>query len=140
MKKFLKEFREFAMHGNVLDMAVGVVIGAAFKAIVDSLVNDIISPLVGLLFKNDFKDLAIKVGSVNIAYGSFINAVVNFLIIAFVLFVVIKAANKTTELRNKLQHHEEAPAAPTTKICPFCRTEIPIDATRCPHGTSELDK
>lgn len=74
----------------------------------------------------------------NIAYGSFINAIVNFLIIAFVLFVVIKAANKTTQLRQKLEHQETAPAAPTTKICPFCRTEIPLDATRCPHCTSEL--
>ena len=138
MKKFLQEFREFAMHGNVLDMAVGVVIGAAFKAIVDSLVNDIISPLVGLLFKDNFSNLSITVGSVSIKYGSFINAVVNFLIVAFVLFIVIKAANKTTELRKKLEHQQDAPAAPTTKICPYCHTEIPIDATRCPHCTSEL--
>ena len=138
MKKFLQEFREFAMHGNVLDMAVGVVIGAAFKTIVDSLVNDIISPLVGLLFKDNFSNLSITVGSVSIKYGSFINAIVNFLIVAFVLFIVIKAANKTTELRKKLEHQQDAPAAPTTKICPYCHTEIPIDATRCPHCTSEL--
>ena len=138
MKKFLQEFREFAMHGNVLDMAVGVVIGAAFKAIVDSLVNDIISPLVGLLFKDNFSNLSITVGSVSIKYGSFINAIVNFLIVAFVLFIVIKAANKTTELRKKLEQQQDAPAAPTTKICPYCHTEIPIDATRCPHCTSEL--
>ncbi len=138
MKKFLQEFREFAMHGNVLDMAVGVVIGAAFKAIVDSLVNDIISPLVGLLFKDNFSNLSITVGSVSIKYGSFINAIVNFLIVALVLFIVIKAANKTTELRKKLEHQQDAPAAPTTKICPYCHTEIPIDATRCPHCTSEL--
>jgi large conductance mechanosensitive channel len=138
MKKFLQEFREFAMHGNVLDMAVGVVIGAAFKTIVDSLVNDIISPLVGLLFKDNFSNLSITVGSVSIKYGSFINAIVNFLIVAFVLFIVIKAANKTTELRKKLEHQQDAPAAPTTKICPYCHTEIPIEATRCPHCTSEL--
>jgi large conductance mechanosensitive channel len=126
------------MHGNVLDMAVGVVIGAAFKTIVDSLVNDIISPLVGLLFKDNFSNLSITVGSVSIKYGSFINAIVNFLIVAFVLFIVIKAANKTTELRKKLEHQQDAPAAPTTKICPYCHTEIPIEATRCPHCTSEL--
>jgi large conductance mechanosensitive channel len=138
MKKFLQEFREFAMHGNVLDMAVGVVIGAAFKTIVDSLVNDIISPLVGLLFKDNFSNLSITVGSVSIKYGSFINAIVNFLIVAFVLFIVIKAANKTTELRKKLEHQQDAPVAPTTKICPYCHTEIPIEATRCPHCTSEL--
>ncbi len=137
MKKFLQEFKEFAMHGNVLDMAVGVVIGAAFKAIVDSLVNDIINPLVGLLFRDDFSNLAITVGSVNIKYGSFISAVVNFLIVAFVLFIVIKAANKTTELRKKFEH-PAAPAAPTTKLCPYCRSEIAIEATRCPHCTSEL--
>lgn len=140
MKKFLKEFREFAMHGNVLDMAVGVVIGAAFKAIIDSLVGDIINPLVGLLFKNDFSNLAITVGSVNIKYGAFISAVFNFLIVAFALFLVIKAANEATAMRRKLTHQEDAPAAPTTKICPYCRTEIPIDATRCPHCTSELNK
>ena len=138
MKKFLQEFREFAMRGNVLDMAVGVVIGAAFKAIVDSLVNDIISPLIGLCFNNDFSALSVQIGGVNLAYGSFITAVLNFLIIAFTLFLVIKAANKATELRQKL-NGPKAAAAPTTKICPYCKSEIPVDATRCPHCTSQLN-
>ncbi len=138
MKKFLQEFREFAMRGNVLDMAVGVVIGAAFKAIVDSLVNDIISPLIGLCFNNDFSALSVQIGGVNLAYGSFITAVLNFLIIAFTLFLVIKAANKATELRQKLSG-PKATAAPTTKICPYCKSEIPVDATRCPHCTSQLN-
>ena len=138
MKKFLREFKEFAMRGNVLDMAIGVVIGAAFKAIVDSLVNDIISPLIGLFFNSDFSELSVQIGGVSLAYGSFITAVLNFVIIAFVLFVVVKAANKAAELRKKLEK-PQAPAAPTTKVCPYCKSEIPVDATRCPHCTSQLD-
>lgn len=138
MKKFLREFKEFAMRGNVLDMAIGVVIGAAFKAIVDSLVNDIISPLIGLFFNSDFSALSVQIGGVSLAYGSFITAVLNFVIIAFVLFVVVKAANKAAELRKKLEK-PQAPAAPTTKVCPYCKSEIPVDATRCPHCTSQLD-
>ncbi len=138
MKKFLREFKEFAMRGNVLDMAIGVVIGAAFKAIVDSLVNDIISPLIGLFFNSDFSTLSVQIGGVSLAYGSFITAVLNFVIIAFVLFVVVKAANKAAELRKKLEK-PQAPAAPTTKVCPYCKSEIPVDATRCPHCTSQLD-
>jgi len=133
-----KEFKEFAMRGNVLDMAIGVVIGAAFKAIVDSLVNDIISPLIGLFFNSDFSTLSVQIGGVSLAYGSFITAVLNFVIIAFVLFVVVKAANKAAELRKKLEK-PQAPAAPTTKVCPYCKSEIPVDATRCPHCTSQLD-
>lgn len=139
MKKYFKEFKDFAMRGNVLDMAVGVVVGTAFKAIVDSLVKDIISPLVGLPFKDEFSNLAITVGRVSIHYGAFISAVVNFLIVALVLFVVIKTANTTASLRKKFG--QEAPTAePTTKICPYCRSVIPIEATRCPHCTSALEK
>ena len=129
MKQFLKEFKQFTMRGNVLDMAVGVVVGGAFKAIVDALVNNIISPLIGLLFNSDFSDLALMVGDVSIGYGAFITAVLNF------LFVVIKAANKAASLRKA---PKEAPKAPTTKICPYCKSEIAIDATRCPHCTSQL--
>ncbi|MDO4492327.1 MAG: large conductance mechanosensitive channel protein MscL [Clostridia bacterium] len=137
MKKFLNEFKAFAMKGNVVDMAIGVVIGAAFKAIVDSLVGDVISPLVGLLFKNNFADLMFKVGEVEIKYGSFITAIVNFLIVAFVLFTVIKSINAAKKITEK-KPEPEAPKAPTTKVCPFCKSEIAIDATRCPHCTSEL--
>ena len=93
IKKFLEEFKAFAMRGNVLDMAVGVVIGSAFTAIVNSLVNDIISPIIGLFFNADFSDVLIQIGDVGIGVGSFLNAVINFLIVAFVLFVTIKAIN-----------------------------------------------
>ncbi|MBR0444802.1 MAG: large conductance mechanosensitive channel protein MscL [Clostridia bacterium] len=136
MKKAWTEFKTFAFKGNVMDMAVGVIIGAAFGAIVSSLVGDIISPLIGLLFKQDFSTLTATVNEVEIHYGAFIAAVINFLIVALVLFAVIKAFNKASDLKKK---PEEAPAAPTTKVCPFCKTEIPIGATRCPHCTSELE-
>jgi len=133
IKKFFEEFKAFAMRGNVLDMAVGVVIGSAFTAIVNSLVNDIINPAIGLFFNADFSDVGIHIGDVTIGVGSFLNAVINFLIVAFVLFVVIKAVNA---LHKK---PEEAPAEPTTKVCPYCQSEISIKAVRCPQCTSKLE-
>lgn len=136
MKKFIQEFKEFAVKGNVMDMAVGIIIGGAFTAIVTSLVNDIISPLIGLLVKMDFNALTWTVLGVEIKYGAFIMAVVNFLIVALVLFSIIKAMNKASEMMKKPE--EETPEAPTTKVCPYCKSEIAIDATRCPHCTSEL--
>jgi len=140
VKKIMAEFREFINRGNVVDMAVGIMIGAAFKAIVDSLVNDIISPFIGLIFKSDFSDLAIHFYGVDLKYGAFIMAVLNFLIIAVVLFSIIKLMNTLHKLAEigKKKEEEPAPAAPTTKVCPFCKSEIAIDATRCPHCTSEL--
>lgn len=135
MKKIFEEFKKFAFKGNVLDMSVAVVIGAAFSAIVNSLVNDIISPLIGLLVRMDFSDLSANVLGVNIAYGSFIMQVLNFLIVAFTLFLVVKSINKITLLRKK-----EESKAPTTKKCTFCLSEIAIEATRCPHCTSDLPK
>ena len=137
IKKFLEEFKAFAMRGNVLDMAVGVVVGSAFTAIVNSLVGDIISPIIGLFFNADFSSVVIQIGDVGIGIGSFINAIINFLIVAFVLFLVIKTINL---LHKKPAPAPAAPAAPTTKVCPYCQTEIPIKAVRCPHCTSELDK
>lgn len=137
MKKFLNEFKAFALKGNVMDMAIGVIIGAAFKAIVDSLVNDVISPLIGLLFNANFTQLTFKIGDVEVFYGSFITAIVNFIIVAFVLFLVVKGINNAKKLTEK-KPEPAAPAAPTTKVCPFCKSEIAIDATRCPHCTSEL--
>ncbi len=134
IKKFFEEFKAFAMRGNVLDMAVGVVVGSAFTAIVNSLVVDIISPLIGLFFNADFSDVVIQIGDVGIGIGSFINAVINFLIVAFVLFTVLKAFNALFTKKK-----EEAPAAPTTKVCPYCQSEIPIKAVRCPHCTSKLE-
>ena len=136
MKKFMAEFKEFINRGNVVDMAVGIMIGAAFKAIVDSLVNDIISPLIGLLFKQDFSGLTLTLWGVELKYGAFIMAILNFLIIAFVLFLIIKLMNSLRDIGKKKV--EEAPAVPTTKICPYCKSEIAIDATRCSHCTSEV--
>ena len=136
MKSFMKEFKEFAMRGNVMDMAVGIIIGAAFTAIVTSLVDDIISPIIGLFVKVDFNGLVATVGGVDIRYGAFIMAVINFLIVAFVIFSIIKALNKAAEIGKK----EEEEAAPTTKVCPYCKSEIAIEATRCPNCTSQLEE
>lgn len=142
-----KEFREFAMRGNVLDMAVGIIIGVAFGAIVTSLVNDIIMPPIGLaLGRIDFSNLFINLsggsfaslaaakeaGAVTINYGVFVNTVINFIIVAFVLFLMIRSMNK-------MKRKEEEPAEPTTKDCPYCFSQIPIKATRCPHCTSQQE-
>ena len=135
MKNFLNEFKEFAIQGNVMDMAIGIVIGAAFTAIVTALVDNIISPIVGLLVKVDFNGLVANVNGVEIHYGAFIMAIVNFLIVAFVLFLFVKTINKS---RNLIKKDEEEPA-PTTKVCPFCKSEIAIDAVKCPNCTSDLE-
>jgi large conductance mechanosensitive channel len=149
----IKEFKEFVMRGNVVDLAVGVIIGGAFGTIVSSLVADIIMPPIGLLLGNvDFSNLFILLkagseaagpyatladaqaaGAVTMNIGLFLNAVISFLIVALAVFMVVKAVNR-------LQHEEEeaAPAEPTTKACPFCATDIPIAAVRCPHCTSNL--
>ena len=127
IKKFFEEFKAFAMRGNVLDMAVGVVVGSAFTAV--------INPLIGLFFKADFSDVVISLGGSSIKIGEFVNSVINFLIVAFVLFVVIKFINGL----HKKPAAPAAPAEPTTKVCPYCQTEIPIKAVRCPHCTSKLE-
>jgi large conductance mechanosensitive channel len=147
----LKEFKEFALRGNVVDMAVGIIIGAAFSAIVKSLVDDVIMPPIGLLlggvdFANFFALLktgsppgpyasladAQAAGAVTINYGVFINAIISFLIVAFVVFLLIRGINQ-------LKKEEEAePAEPTTKECPYCLSTVPIKATRCAHCASEL--
>ena len=145
----LKEFKEFAMRGNMVDMAVGIIIGAAFGAIVKSLVDDVIMPPIGMAMGNvDFANLymvlkegaaaaapyasladAKKAGAVTINYGVFINSVISFLIVAFAVFLLIRNINRLKR---------EAPAEITTKECPFCTSPIPLKATRCPHCTSEL--
>ncbi len=152
MKKMLGEFREFAMRGNVVDLAVGVIIGAAFGKIVDSLVNDIIMPPIGVLLgKVDFSNLYVLLsgerlatlaetqaaGGVTLNYGVFINAIINFLIVALAVFFLIRGINSL----QKAKHVEEVAdeAAPAMKVCPFCFTEIPAKATRCPHCTSSLE-
>ncbi len=131
----IKEFKEFISRGNVLDMAVGVIIGAAFKAIVDSLVADIITPILNVFLQGvNFSEWVVKAGPIQFAVGNFINNIISFLVIAFVLFLIVKAINKAQALNKK----EEAPA-PTTKTCPYCKSVIPLEATRCPHCTSELN-
>ena len=135
MKSFMKEFKEFISRGNVMDMAVGIIIGGAFTAIVNSLVEDIINPLLGCFVSMDFSAWKIPlVGDASLGVGNFINAIISFLIMAFILFSIIKAMNKAASIGKK----EEAPAAPTTKMCPYCKSEINIEATRCPHCTSQL--
>jgi large conductance mechanosensitive channel len=133
VKKFFEEFKAFAMRGNVLDMAVGVVVGSAFTAIVNSLVGDVINPLIGLFFNNDFSEVVVKIGDVDLK----ISAIINFLIVAFVLFLVLKAFNAV--FNKKKEEAEEAPAEPTTKVCPYCQSEISIKAVRCPQCTSKLE-
>ena len=134
MKAFMKEFKEFISRGNVMDMAVGIIIGGAFTAIVTSLVEDIITPIIGMIGGFDFSGLVVTVNNSPIAVGNFINAIINFLLIAIVLFSIIKAVNKAASIAKK----PEEEAAPTTKVCPYCKSEIPIEATRCPHCTSQL--
>ena len=131
----VKEFKEFIMRGNVMDMAVGVIVGGAFGAIVTSLVDDVIGPVIGMICGGiDFSGLSITVGSANLMIGNFIQAVVNFLIVAACLFAVIKAFNKAASKLKK----PEAPAAPTTKVCPYCKSEINIEATKCAFCGSEV--
>ena len=133
MKKFIKEFKEFAMRGNVIDMAVGIIIGGAFKAIVDSLIANFIQPLLNAILPAP-AEAAEGAWAAGPAIASFIGTIISFIITAFVLFLIIKAMNAAKNIKKK----EEAPAAPTTKKCPFCLSEIDIKATRCPHCTSEL--
>jgi large conductance mechanosensitive channel len=127
----LKEFRDFAMRGNVLDLAIAVIIGGAFGKIITSLVNDILMPLIGLLMGGvNFSELSFQVGNAVIKWGAFIQSVVDFLIVAFVIFLIVRTMNR---------FKKPAPvAAPTTKECPRCFTTIPLQATRCPNCTSEL--
>jgi large conductance mechanosensitive channel len=141
----LKEFKEFAVKGNVIDLAVGIILGVAFGAIVSSLVNDIIMPPIGLLLgRINFSDLFINLsgtaytslkaakdaGAATINYGVFLNAVINFIIVAFVVFLLVKQVNRMKK--------EPAPAEPNTKECKYCLSSIPLKATRCPHCTSQL--
>ncbi|MCL2058278.1 MAG: large conductance mechanosensitive channel protein MscL [Oscillospiraceae bacterium] len=134
MGKFMKEFREFVLRGNVLNLAVGVIIGAAFQSIVTSLTTNILSPILGLFTGNSFDALHVTVLGVDIQYGAFITSVINFLIMSFIVFLLVKFVNKIMSIHKK----PEEPAAPTTRACPFCVTDISIKATRCPACTSEL--
>ena len=136
MKKFFSEFKKFIARGNVMDMAVGIIIGGAFTTIVNSLVNDIINPLLGLFGGMNFDQLEWNItGEVVLYYGKFITSIINFLVMAFVVFILVRTINKAGD---KLSKKEDKPAAPTTKKCPYCKSEIAIEATRCPHCTSQL--
>ena len=145
----LQEFKDFALRGNVIDLAIAVIIGAAFGEIINSLVSGIIMPPIGLLLGNaDFRDLFINLsegtyetlagaqeaGAVTINYGVFINTIVDFLIIALVLFLIVRQVNRLQK-----EAEEEKPEEPTTKECPYCLSTIPLGATRCPHCTAELE-
>ena len=154
MKKVMNEFKEFIMRGNVIDLAVGVIIGGAFQAIVNSVVKDLVTPLIGLLTKGmDFTNKFIVLGSdqefatladaqaagvATLNYGSFVTAVINFLIMSVVIFFLVKGINKVASMGKK-KAAEEAPADPTTKVCPYCKSEIAIDATKCAHCTSDVE-
>lgn len=156
-----KEFKEFALKGNVLDLAVGVIIGGAFQKIITSLVEDIIMPLFATVTgKVNFNDLVFTINNTPIKYGTFITTIIDFLIVAMALFLFIKYINRLNKklekakleqldgrlnklnekLGRKKKKKEEPEEEPTTKVCPFCCSEISIKATRCPHCTSELDK
>lgn len=150
-KGFIAEFKKFIMRGNVIDLAVGVIIGAAFQSIVKSLVDDIFMPIISLATKGiDFSNWFIaldgnkygtlaqaqEAGAAVISYGNFISAVINFIIMAFIIFLFVKAINTLAEKTKKA----EEPAAPTTKKCPYCMSEIDIEATKCPHCTSSLEE
>ena len=135
MKKFLNEFKTFISRGNVMDMAVGIIIGGAFTSIVNSLVDDIINPILGIFGGMNFDQLSVKLfGEATLHYGKFITAVVNFLIMALIVFCIVKAMNTASE---KFGHKVEK--APDTKECPYCKSKIAIGATRCPQCTSVIE-
>ncbi len=142
---FISEFKEFILRGNVMDMAVGVIIGGAFTTIVTSLNEDILTPILGIFGGTDFSELKVTLGSGEnapvLTYGNFITAVINFLIVALVIFCLIKGINRATERATALvkKNKEDAEAAePTEKECPYCYSKINIKATRCPHCTAQL--
>ena len=134
MKKFLKEFREFVLRGNVLNLAVGVIIGASFQGIVSSLTENILSPILGLFTGNNFDALHVEALGVDIKYGAFITSVINFLIMSFVVFLLVKFVNGIMSLNKK----PAEPPPKTTRPCPYCMTDINIKATRCPACTSAI--
>ena len=137
MKKFMKEFKEFISRGNVMDMAVGVIIGGAFTGIVSSLVEDIINPLLGLFGGMNFDQFSVTLmGTATLNYGKFITAVINFLIMALVVFLIVRTMNKAAAKFAP----KKGPEAPKTKKCLYCKSDIAIDATRCPHCTSILEE
>lgn len=136
MKKFMQEFKEFISKGNVMDLAVGVIIGGAFSGIVTSLTDNIINPLINCIGGAEIQGKIHLIGDNYIDYGAFISAIINFVIMAFIIFCIVKGVNKAMSIGRKKE--EPAEAAPTTKICPFCKSEIPVDAVKCCHCTSDI--
>ena len=134
MKKFLAEFKEFALKGNVMDMAIGVIIGGAFASIISALTENIINPIIGCFTTGGLEGWTITIGKAELGIGAFIMAVINFIILAFVLFLMLKAMNKMINLRKK----EEAETEPVTKKCPLCQSEIDIKAIKCPCCTGDI--
>lgn len=137
MKRFLTEFKEFISKGNVLDLAVGVIIGGAFSSIVTSLTDNVINPIINCIGGAEIQGKIHLVGDNYIDYGAFISAIINFLIMALIIFCIVKAVNKAMTLGHKKEEEEEVPA---TKICPFCKSEIAADAVKCPHCTSDIEE
>lgn len=133
--KIIKEFKEFALKGSVVDLAVGVLIGGAFQSVVTSFTNNIISPILGLFGGVNFSEYSLRIGRLNLAYGAFLTDVINFIIMALVIFFIVKFINKLSNIGHK---EEKVTEEVTTKICPHCYSEINIKADRCPHCTSEI--
>ena len=135
MKKFLQEFKQFALRGNVMSLAVGVIIGSAFQGVVTSLTNNILSPIIGLFTRQNFDALELSVIGITLRYGAFITSVINFIIMAFVVFLLVRAMNRLLTIGER---HPEAPAGPPPRLCPYCKSELHPEATRCPACTSQL--
>ena len=139
MKKFFKEFKEFISKGNVLDLAVGVIIGGAFSSFVTALTDNIIKPIINCIGGAENQGRIHLLGDNYIDYGAFLSAVINFLIMALIIFCIVKAVNKAMSLGKKHEEEAPAPAEPETKICPYCKSEIAADAVKCPHCTSDVE-
>jgi large conductance mechanosensitive channel len=142
VKKFVQEFKNFALKGNVMNLAVGVIIGAAFQGVVTSLTQNILSPIIGLFARQNFDSLILKIRDVEIKYGAFITSVVNFFIMALVIFLIVRAMSALSALSDKIIDDNGPPLPPpppTTKKCPYCFSEIPIQATRCAFCTSQIE-
>lgn len=139
MKKFLQEFKQFISKGNVMDLAVGVIIGGAFSSIVTSLTDNIIKPLINCIGGAEIQGKIHLIGENYIDYGAFLSAVINFLIMALIIFCMVKIVNKAVELGKRLEREQpKEPENPVIKICPFCKSEIPVDAVKCCHCTSDI--
>lgn len=133
MKKFIQEFKEFVLQGNVMNLAVGVMIGAAFQGIVTSLTDNILSPLIGLFLRQNFDSLELNVLGTTLRYGAFITSIINFIILAFIIFIMVRAINRLVSAGEK-KEEETVP----TKLCPYCKSTLHLEATRCPSCTSQL--